>query len=85
MPFGKYWRTSPLVFSLLPRCQGECGSNEIDLQPSCRLDALVVEHFVALVPGQGPAQFERQLGERCDQGIPDVLGRVAIRQSNQQC
>ena len=26
VPFGKYWRRSPLMFSLLPRCQGECGS-----------------------------------------------------------
>jgi hypothetical protein len=26
VPFGKYWRSRPLVFSLLPRCQGECGS-----------------------------------------------------------
>jgi hypothetical protein len=25
---GKYWRSSPLVFSLLPRCQGECGSQK---------------------------------------------------------
>lgn len=24
--FGKYWRTSPVAFSLLPRCHGECGS-----------------------------------------------------------
>jgi hypothetical protein len=26
VPFGKYWRSSPLVFSFVPRCQGECGS-----------------------------------------------------------
>jgi hypothetical protein len=26
VPRGKYWRSSPLVFSLVPRCQGECGS-----------------------------------------------------------
>ena len=26
VPLGKYWRSRPLVFSLLPRCQGECGS-----------------------------------------------------------
>ena len=26
VPFGKYCRRSPLVFSLVPRCQGECGS-----------------------------------------------------------
>ena len=22
VPLGRYWRSSPLVFSLLPRCQG---------------------------------------------------------------
>ena len=26
VPFGKYWRSRPLVFSLVGRCQGECGS-----------------------------------------------------------
>jgi hypothetical protein len=28
VPFGKYWRSSPLVFSLVPRCQGELGSQK---------------------------------------------------------
>src|SRR5664279_5527120 len=28
VPLGKYWRSSPLVFSLLPRCHGECGSQK---------------------------------------------------------
>jgi len=26
--FGKYWRSSPLVFSFEPRCHGECGSQK---------------------------------------------------------
>ena len=26
VPFGKYWRSSPLVFSLVPRCHGLRGS-----------------------------------------------------------
>ena len=26
MPLGKYWRNKPLVFSLVPRCHGLCGS-----------------------------------------------------------
>ena len=26
VPLGKYWRSRPLVFSLVPRCQGDCGS-----------------------------------------------------------
>jgi hypothetical protein len=28
VPLGKYWRNSPLVFSLVPRCQGEWGSQK---------------------------------------------------------
>jgi len=28
VPLGKYWRRSPFVFSLLPRCQGEAGSQK---------------------------------------------------------
>ena len=28
VPFGKYWRSRPLVFSFVPRCQGECGSQK---------------------------------------------------------
>src|SRR5664280_1241115 len=28
VPFGKYCRSNPLVFSLLPRCHGECGSQK---------------------------------------------------------
>ena len=26
VPFGKNWRSSPLVFSFEPRCRGACGS-----------------------------------------------------------
>ncbi len=28
VPFGKYLRSNRLVFSLLPRCQGDCGSQK---------------------------------------------------------
>jgi putative transposase len=28
VPFGKYCRSNPLVFSLVPRCQGLCGSQK---------------------------------------------------------
>jgi hypothetical protein len=28
VPLGKYWRSKPFVFSLLPRCQGLCGSQK---------------------------------------------------------
>ena len=33
VPLGKCWRRSPLVFSLAPRCQGECGSQKHALTP----------------------------------------------------
>src|SRR3989440_7724049 len=28
VPFGKYCRSNPFVFSLVPRCHGECGSQK---------------------------------------------------------
>ena len=28
VPFGRYWRRRPLVFSFEPRCQGLCGSQK---------------------------------------------------------
>jgi hypothetical protein len=43
----------------------------------------VVEHLVALVPCQGPAQPRRQRGERLDQPVADQLRAVAATQWNQ--
>jgi hypothetical protein len=33
VPFGKYWRNKPLVFSFVPRCQGLFGSAKYTLTP----------------------------------------------------
>ena len=33
VPFGKYWRKRPLVFSFVPRCQGLLGSAKYTLTP----------------------------------------------------
>lgn len=35
VPLGIYWRNSPFVFSLVPRLQGECGSQTYTSRPSC--------------------------------------------------
>ena len=35
VPLGMYWRRSPFVFSFVPRCQGECGSQKYTSRPSC--------------------------------------------------
>ena len=32
--FGRYWRSRPFVFSLVPRCQGAIGSQKYTLQLS---------------------------------------------------
>ncbi len=55
VPLGKYWRRSPLVFSLVPRCQGLFGSEE-HLDAGVDLELGVLGHFFALFPGQGPPQ-----------------------------
>jgi hypothetical protein len=49
---------------------------EIDLQSGRLLDALVLEHLVALVPGQCPTQLNRQLAERGDERVSDGRGGV---------
>jgi len=33
VPFGKYWRSRPLVFSFVPRCHGLCGSQKKIARP----------------------------------------------------
>jgi hypothetical protein len=41
VPLGKYWRSRPLVFSFVGRCQGECGSAKNTFVPvssvNCRV------------------------------------------------
>ena len=49
---GKYWRRRPLVFSLVPRCHGLCGSQKVDGQAGVDAELSVLCHFGALVPGQ---------------------------------
>ena len=53
VPFGKYWRNSPLVFSLVPRCQGLRGSVKNTGMPVSTLIANSVGgEFFAAVPGE---------------------------------
>jgi hypothetical protein len=46
LPFGKYWRSRPLVFSLLPRCQGLCGS-----QKKISMSAAIATCFQSRISG----------------------------------
>ena len=38
VPLGKYWRSSPLVFSLVPRCHGDGGIAEVDVDAGVELN-----------------------------------------------
>ena len=56
VPLGRYWRSSPLVFSLLPHCQGECGSQKytgarMPVQLGAQLAATLHEQRVRGVEG----------------------------------
>lgn len=76
VPLGKYWRSSPLVFSLVPRCHGLCGSGEVDPHVQGRADLLVQGEFAALVPGRGVAQ---EFGQVAHLGIRNVHDCHAMR------
>src|SRR5690625_1851584 len=39
VPLGKYWRRSPLLFSFVGRCQGECGSAKYTFVPVSRVNS----------------------------------------------
>src|SRR5215218_2235881 len=43
----------------------------------------MVEHLVALVPGQRPPQPGREFGERADERVTDRLCRMILRNRNQ--
>src|SRR4051812_16425931 len=56
---------------------------EVDLQAGRNLDPAVVEHLVALIPGQRSAQPSREPGEGADQGVADRLGAVIAGEPEQ--
>jgi len=63
VPLGKYWRSSPLVFSLVPRCQGLLRITEEHLDPGVDTELGVLSHFLALIPGQ---RLPQVFGESLD-------------------
>ncbi len=77
VPFGMNWRNRPLVFSLLPRCQGACGSSEpdVDLQPPCQFG--VAGHLGAAVVGHALAQRGGQALHLAGEAVENGIGAVA--------
>ena len=55
VPLGRYWRSSPMVFSFEPRCQGVRVA-EVDRDAGGDGEVGVVGHLHALIPGDGAGQ-----------------------------
>jgi len=77
---GKYWRNRPLVFSLLAALPGALGITEVDLDAAVDRELDVLQHLLALVPGQRAAQLLGQRADALDQSVADRFGTVALGQ-----
>ena len=75
VPLGKYCRSSPLVFSLVPRCHGLCA--EVDLHARVDLQACVLSHLSSLIPSQRPTQLLRQGDDRARDGVAHRIGTMS--------
>ncbi len=73
MPRGRYWRSNLLVFSFEPRCQGDRGSQKIDLDLGGQCQALMIGELFASVPGQRPVKFTGQSLRLFDQRRDDAF------------
>lgn len=62
---------------------GRAWGGEVDLELGRCFDARVVEHLIALVPGQRPAQARWERDEDRDQDVRDLGGRVAVGKVDQ--
>ena len=70
VPFGKYCRSRPLVFSFVPRSHGDTGMREVDDHTGINCELFVFAHLLALIIGQGLRDFPRQRSECFRIGVP---------------
>ena len=80
---GRYWRSRPLVFSLLPRCQGLRGSQKYTWTPVVDRELGVLGHLLALIPGQRPPELLGQPSNGSSEGGADLLSPVPLGQRDQ--
>jgi len=69
VPLGKYSRSSPLVFSLVPRSHGEWGVGEEHVHGGREGEPGVGGHLAALVPGQRLDQLRGHVGHGGDERV----------------
>src|ERR1700684_1211605 len=69
VPLGKYWRSSPLVFSLVAALPWAVRIAEIDSHARLDLEARLLGHLSSLIPSQRPAQLLGQCDDRARDGV----------------
>ena len=74
LPFGKYWRRRPLVFSFDPRCHGS-GDRRSRPRHRSRRKPPVLGHLLSLIPGQRPAKL---FGQRPDARLERLADRFGV-------
>lgn len=73
------------MFSFVPRCHGGVRIGEVDTQSRLPLYPFVVEHLVALIPGQCAPESFRKHRERMDESITDDLGCPPAPDRDEDC
>jgi hypothetical protein len=80
VPLGMYWRSSPLVFSLMARCQGLCGGPGF-VDGDQLLAKLTVRHSIdRLVDGLVRDLVLGMIGKHSLQCAADLLRRPLVSQ-----
>ena len=82
MPFGKYWRNRPFVFSFVPALPRALRVAEVDLDTGGDRELGVLGHLFALVPRQRLPQMGGEALHRGRQCDADGLSGVAVGEPN---
>ncbi len=87
MPLGKYWRSNPLVFSLVPRCHGLWRVAEVDLHAAVDRQACVLGHLGPLQSHVGTTgeAAEGKVMIIARDGVTHGLGTVSGEREEQAC
>ena len=87
VPLGRGWRSSPLVFSLIPRCHWLYGSAKKIRIASRMSQALMLGHLLAPIVRQGLPQQSGHVLEFLREAIPDTprIRLVRFGQEDQAC
>ena len=84
LPLGRYWRSSPLVFSLRPALPRRVRIAEVHLNAGLPREALVRGQLSPLVPSQRLRQMRGERPDPLDDRVDHPLGAMPVLQAGQQ-